>query len=74
VANKNQFPVGWDEARVRRVIAPYDNQTEDEQVAEDESAWASMSLDLAMRGMEDEATPEYKVADLKENENANETT
>jgi hypothetical protein len=33
-----KFPKGWDEARVRRVIAHYDKQTEDEAVAEYESA------------------------------------
>ena len=33
---------------------------------EDENAWLSLSLALAMRGMEDEDTPEYTVADLKE--------
>ena len=33
---------------------------------EDENAWPSLSLALAMRGMEDEDTPEYTVADLKE--------
>ena len=31
-----------------------------------ENAWPSLSLALAMRGMEDEATPEYTIADLKE--------
>ena len=32
----NRFPPGWDEARVRRVLAHYDQQTEEEAVAEDE--------------------------------------
>lgn len=32
----------------------------------DEYTWASMSLDLAMRGMEDEDMPKYTMADLKE--------
>lgn len=35
---ENQFPAGWDEARVRSVIDHYENQTEDEAVAEDEAA------------------------------------
>jgi len=35
-------------------------------VSEDESDWLSLSLALAMRGMEDEDLPEYTVADLKE--------
>ena len=34
---KNQnFPHGWDEERVQRVLAHYENQTEDEAVAEDD--------------------------------------
>ena len=36
---QNKFPSGWDEARVRRVIARYEQQTEEEAVAEDEAAW-----------------------------------
>lgn len=32
------FPPGWDEERVRRVIAHYEAQTEEEAVAEDEAA------------------------------------
>jgi hypothetical protein len=33
-----QFPPGWDEQRVQRVLDHYENQTEDEAVAEDEAA------------------------------------
>ena len=36
---QNNFPEGWDEDRVKRVLAHYENQTESEAVAEDESAW-----------------------------------
>jgi hypothetical protein len=36
---KNRFPKGWDEDRVRRVLAHYEEQTEDEAVAEDEAAF-----------------------------------
>ena len=35
---KNEFPPGWDEERVQSVIAYYDEQTEDEAVAEAEEA------------------------------------
>jgi hypothetical protein len=35
----NQFPPGWDEERVRRLIAHYEEQTEEEAVAEDEAAF-----------------------------------
>jgi type II secretory pathway component PulC len=34
-----RFPEGWDEARVQRVLAHYETQTEAEAVAEDESAF-----------------------------------
>jgi len=34
-----QFPPGWDEERVRRVLAHYEQQTEVEAVAEDEAAF-----------------------------------
>jgi len=34
---RNIFPAGWDEARVRRLIAHYDYQTEDEAVREYEA-------------------------------------
>ena len=37
--SRNRFPRGWDEARVRSVIEHYENQTEDEAVAEYEAAF-----------------------------------
>jgi hypothetical protein len=36
---KNKFPPGWDEERVRRVLAHYENQSEEEALAEDEAAF-----------------------------------
>ena len=36
---QTKFPPGWDEERVRRVIAHYEEQTEAEAVAEDEAAF-----------------------------------
>lgn len=41
---KNRFPPGWDEARVRDVIEHYENQTEEEAVAEDEAAFADSTM------------------------------
>lgn len=38
-AKRPQFPAGWDEARVRKVLEHYENQSEDEAVAEDEAAF-----------------------------------
>jgi hypothetical protein len=35
----HKFPKGWDENRVRRVLAHYEAQTEEEAVAEDEAAF-----------------------------------
>ncbi len=36
---KSKFPKGWDEKRVRTVLAHYEKQTEEEAVAEDEAAF-----------------------------------
>ena len=34
-----KFPRGWDADRVRRVLAHYESQSDDEAVAEDEAAY-----------------------------------
>ena len=39
----NKFPPGWDEERVRRVLQHYEEQTEEEAVAEDEAAFEDQS-------------------------------
>jgi hypothetical protein len=39
----NKFPPGWDEERVKRVLAYYEAQTEEEAVAEDEAAYEDAS-------------------------------
>ena len=36
---KIKFPPGWNEERVRKVLAHYEEQTEEEAVAEDEAAY-----------------------------------
>jgi len=36
---KQHFPPGWDEKRVRELLAHYETQTEEEAVAEDEAAF-----------------------------------
>ena len=38
---QTKFPPGWDEERVRRVLEYYEQQSDDEAVAEDESAYES---------------------------------
>ncbi len=40
---QSRFPPGWDKDRVERVLAHYENQTEEEAVAEDEAAWEDSS-------------------------------
>ena len=37
--NESKFPAGWDEDRAKRVLAHYEEQTEEEAVAEDEAAY-----------------------------------
>ena len=36
-----RFPPGWDEQRVRRVLGHYEQQSDEEAVAEDEAAFES---------------------------------
>jgi len=36
---QSKFPQGWDEQRVRKVLEHYEEQTEDEAVAEDEAGY-----------------------------------
>jgi hypothetical protein len=43
---QSKFPSGWDEERVRRVLAHYEQQTEDEAVAEDEAAFEDQTQSL----------------------------
>ena len=44
--NKKTYPSGWDENRVREVLAHYETQTEEEAVAEDEAAAEDSSQTL----------------------------
>jgi hypothetical protein len=44
---QSAFPPGWDEARVKKLLAHYENQTEEEAVAEDEAA-AESTADTVM--------------------------
>lgn len=36
---QSKFRPGWDEQKVRRVLKPYEQQTEEKAVAEDEAAY-----------------------------------
>ena len=46
--SQTRFPPGWDQERVRRVLAHYEQQTPEEAVAEDEAAFAE-SDDTVMK-------------------------
>jgi hypothetical protein len=35
--SENKFPASWDEQKVRRVLAHYEEQTEEDALAEDEA-------------------------------------
>ena len=41
-----KFPPGWDEERIRQVLAHYESQTEDEQFAEIEAAREAEGITL----------------------------
>lgn len=43
---QSKFPEGWDEERVRKVLAHYEDQTDDEGVAEDEAAYENRTQSL----------------------------
>ena len=40
---QSRFPKGWNDDRVKRVLAHYESQSEEEAVAEDEAAWEDRS-------------------------------
>jgi hypothetical protein len=41
--NQSKFPHQWDEERIKGVISHYDEQSEDEAVAEDETMFADQT-------------------------------
>ncbi len=43
---QSEFPEGWDEEKVRRVLAHYEQQSEQEAVAEDEAAYEDRTQSL----------------------------
>jgi hypothetical protein len=56
--SKQQFPPGWDEERVRQVLAHYEGQTEDEQFAEIEAAREAEGI--TMMAVPTELVPEVR--------------
>ena len=53
-----RFPAGWDEERIREVLAHYENQSEDEQFAEIEAA--SEAEGITMMAVPTELAPEVR--------------
>ena len=56
--SKQKFPPGWDEERVRQVLAHYENQGEDEQFAEIEAAGEAEGI--TMIAVPTELAPEVR--------------
>ena len=56
---KQKFPPGWDEERVKQVIAHDENQTEDEEFAEIEAAGEAEGMTLM--AIPTELVPEVRV-------------
>jgi hypothetical protein len=52
---QSKFPLGWDEERVRRLLAHYEQQTEAEAVAEDEASFEDTTQ--AVMGVPKELVP-----------------
>lgn len=55
---KQKFPPGWDEERIKEVIAHYESQTEDEEFAEIEAARAAE--DITLMAIPTELVPEVR--------------
>ena len=53
---EQRYPPGWDLERVQKVIAHYENQTDDEAVAEDEAPF--QDEDFTMIAVPNELVPE----------------
>ena len=56
--SNQKLPPGWDEQRVRDVIAHYENQSEDEQFAEIEAAREEQ--DITMMDVPNDLAPEVR--------------
>ena len=55
---KQEFPQGWDENRVKELIAHYENQTEDEEFADIEAS--REDDDITLMAIPAELVPEVR--------------
>ena len=62
--SSQKFPPGWDEERVRQVLAHYENQSDDEQFAEIEAA--RDVEDITMMAVPTELAPEVRALIARE--------
>jgi len=46
MSKKTQYPPGWDESRVKKVLEHYEGQSEDEALLEDELAYEDQTQTL----------------------------
>lgn len=46
MGRRNEYPKGWTEARIRRVIEHYDSQTDEEAAAEIEAGLARTTMEV----------------------------
>jgi hypothetical protein len=56
--SRQKFPPGWNEQRVKELIAHYENQTEDEEFADIEAARAAE--DMTLMAIPTELVPEVR--------------
>lgn len=66
ILKQSMFPKGWNKVPVNRGLEHYENQIEDEAVAEDEVAWEYKSHILKIRSCFCEAEESEKVNGLPE--------
>jgi hypothetical protein len=55
---KQKFPPGWNEKRIKELIAHYENQTEDEEFADIEAA--RQAKDITLMAIPTELVPEVR--------------
>jgi hypothetical protein len=58
--SESRFPAGWDADRVKRLIDHFGGRSEDEQVAENETAMAAERRGQAVIAVPDELLPEIR--------------
>lgn len=63
--NEQRFPKGWDEQRVKQLIAELDAQTDEDWIAEDEAAYEAEGV--TMMAVPTELVPEIRALIARKN-------